>query len=119
MVFERVVGQFGHLSVALLTAVRATWRDFYGEEMKWWQVIGPSVLYHGLSDFLVLGASALESNVGFIHPTDVKMVLSMLGVVSGVWTLAVRQMWKEWTGLDERDATAANSRGQKGSNKEL
>lgn len=120
MVVERVAGQMGHLATAALSAVRATRRDFYAEDgeaegedrsggkrMPWWQIIGPSALYHGLSDFVALSASALDGNVGFIHPRGVKLVVSMIGVIGCIWGAAGWQMWKEWGELDEIDRKRA------------
>ena len=54
-IFERViVGGMGHLTMSVLTALRATRRDFYGERLSWWQVIAPAALYHGAFDLCVL-----------------------------------------------------------------
>lgn len=115
MVLERVAGQMGHLATGALSAVRATRRDFYDEDgerksgnrkMSWWWVVGPSALYHGLSDFVALSASALDGNVGFIHPRGVKLVVSMIGVIGCIWGAAGWQMWRNWEDLDELDRHA-------------
>ena len=65
---ERVAGSLVHLLVAALMALRAIRRDFYGDQMSWCAVVGPSISLHGMYDFVALGASALEGNVGWIHP---------------------------------------------------
>ena len=119
MVLERVAGQMGHLATGILSAVRATRRDFYDEDgertsgdgkTKWWWVVGPSALYHGFSDFVALSASALDGNVGFIHPRGVKLVVSMIGVIGCIWGAAGWQTWREWEGLDELDREAAGKK---------
>ncbi|PVH78004.1 hypothetical protein DL98DRAFT_462956 [Cadophora sp. DSE1049] len=118
MVVERVAGQMGHLATAALSAVRATRRDFYAgdsegenrKRMSWRQVFGPSALYHGFSDFVALSASALDGNVGFIHPRGVKLVVSMIGVIGCIWGAAGWQMWREWEGLDELDRQTAGEK---------
>jgi RsiW-degrading membrane proteinase PrsW (M82 family) len=60
-VFERVVvGASGHLLVAALTALRAIRRDYYGEKLSWWGVVGSSV---------AMAFSTVEGSAGWIHPT--------------------------------------------------
>jgi RsiW-degrading membrane proteinase PrsW (M82 family) len=100
---ERIVpAQIGHLSMAALTALRATRRDHYGDQLGWWGVVGPSVLYHGLFDFVAMSASALEGNVGWIHPQGAKVLTMMFGLCGGLVSTAVWQVWKEWKGIEER-----------------
>ena len=102
--FERlVVCSLGHLLVASLTALRATRRDFYGDRMSWWVVVGPSVILHGAFDFVAMAASALEGNVGWIHPIDVRNTAAMSVLISGVLATAAWQVRREWKVLDDRD----------------
>lgn len=102
--FERVVlGSTGHVLVALLTALRAIRRDAYGDRLGWWGVVGPAVLWHGTYDFFAFSFSALEGNVGWIHPTGVWRVAAM---VSGAFAMVATVGWRvrsEWRALDERD----------------
>ena len=102
-VFERMVGSVGHLLIAALTALRAIRRDYYGEGMGWWDVVGPSVVLHGTNDFVALTASALEGNVGWIHPVGVGNTTVMLGLISGLIAAAVWQVRREWKTLEDRD----------------
>ena len=103
-IFERMVfGSLGHLLVASLTALRAIRRDYYGDQMSWWAVVGPSVMLHGTFDFVAMAASALEGNVGWIHPTGVRNTTAMFGLISGVVATAAWQVRREWKALDDRD----------------
>ena len=101
--FERVVGSLGHLSLAALMALRALRRDFYGDQMGWWAVVGPSVALHGAYDFVALGASALEGNVGWIHPVGMLVTVGMLGLIGGLMGTAAWLVRGEWKALEERD----------------
>lgn len=102
--FERmVVGSLGHLLVASLTALRAIRRDYYGDQLSWWGVVGPSVLWHGSFNFVAMAFSALEGNVGWIHPTGVWNTTAMLGLATGVVTTAAWQVRREWKALEDRD----------------
>ncbi|RHZ67351.1 uncharacterized protein CDV56_108983 [Aspergillus thermomutatus] len=94
---ERVVlGQLGHLSVACLTALRATRRDYFGDSLGLWGVIGPAVYFHGTYNFAVMSASAMEGNVGWIHPKGLRNSVLVLGLVSGIIGLAVQKVKREW-----------------------
>ncbi|GFF72115.1 hypothetical protein IFM61392_02665 [Aspergillus lentulus] len=94
---ERVVlGQLGHLSVACLTALRATRRDYHGDSLGLWEVIGPAVLFHGTYNFALMSVSAMEGNVGWIHPNGLRNSVLVLGLVSGMIGLAVRKVKQEW-----------------------
>lgn len=106
--FERMVlAQIGHLSVAALTALRAIRRDYYGDDMSWLEVLGPSVFYHGLFDFVAMSASTLEGNVGWIHPKGINTTIALFGLCGGLVPTAVWQAWGEWKGLEERDRKEA------------
>ena len=101
--FERVVGSLGHLSVAALMALRALRRDYYGDRMSWWAVVAPSVALHGTHDFVALGASALEGNVGWIHPVGLWDTVGMLGLIGGLMVTAAWLVRGEWKTLEERE----------------
>lgn len=102
-ILERVGGVAGHLSVACLTALRATKRDYYGADMSWWQIMWPAVLFHGTCDFMVFSFSAWEGNVGFIHPKDWGTSVVMIAAYLGVTGSAVWCTRREWRLLDEED----------------
>lgn len=109
--FERIVlGQLGHLSAACLTALRAIRRDYYGDQLSWWSVVGPSVILHGTYDFGALAFSALEGNVGWIHPTGVRNIIAMLGLGIGLVATATWQVKQEWKSLDIHDRTNTSSK---------
>jgi RsiW-degrading membrane proteinase PrsW (M82 family) len=108
--FERVIlGQIGHLSVAALTALRAIRRDSYGDPLSWWSVVGPAVIYHGTFNFVAMAASALEGNVGWIHPTGLRITAAMFGLATGIVATAVWQVRREWKALDDRDCVIRSS----------
>ena len=109
--FERVVlGTVGHLSYACLTALRATRRDYYGEKLSWWQVIGPSVLLHGTWNMAAMSISALEGNVGWIHPTGVWATVAVIGPAISIATATVLKVLREWSELDALDAIEKNQK---------
>ena len=112
--FERIViGQTGHLLVAALTALRAIRRDYYGDNLSWWGVVGPAALLHGTNDFAALSASALEGNVGWIHPTGFWMQTGLLGIVLGLNGIAASLVRREWKTLEERDRASKPSEDDK------
>jgi RsiW-degrading membrane proteinase PrsW (M82 family) len=108
--FERIVlGQTGHLLCASLTALRAIRRDYYGDQLSWWGVVGPSILLHGTYNFVAMSGSALEGNVGWIHPTGVWNSLAGLGLVTGLVSTAAWQVRQEWYALENRDRDCKSS----------
>ena len=100
---ERMAGSVGHLLIASLTALRAIRRDYYGDQMSWASVVGPSILLHGTNNFVAMAASALEGNVGWIHPSGLQTTTAMLGMISGLIATAAWQVRKEWKALDDRE----------------
>ena len=100
---ERMVGSLAHVLVAALTAMRAIRRDCCGDRMSWWSVVGPAVILHGTFDFVAMGASALEGNVGWIHPVGVETTTAMLGLIGAVITTAAWQVRQEWKTLGDYD----------------
>jgi hypothetical protein len=112
--FERVIiGGTGHITVAVLTALRAIRRDYYGDQLSWLQVIGPAVLYHGTSDFVCFGTSAWEGNVGWIHPTGLGPTSVLFGSYLGLLGAAMWQTSREWRVLEEKDRMMAASKNEK------
>ncbi|KAI4127593.1 MAG: hypothetical protein LQ338_003136 [Usnochroma carphineum] len=93
-VFERVIGgALAHLLTAALTALRAMRYE------AWWRIIGPSVLLHGTWNFAAMTASAIEGNVGWVHPTGVGNTAGMLGAVVGLVVTAGWLVKEEWLAL--------------------
>ncbi|KAH8771571.1 hypothetical protein F5882DRAFT_520974 [Hyaloscypha sp. PMI_1271] len=108
-VFERVVvAGTGHVTMSVLTALRATRRDYYGDRLGWWEVIGPAALYHGAFDFVCFSASSWEGNVGWIHPTGLGVTSVMFGSCLSLVASAMWQTRREWKGLEDRDQVGKN-----------
>jgi RsiW-degrading membrane proteinase PrsW (M82 family) len=82
--FERIVfASIGHTIMALLTGLQSIRRDGRGEKLPIWRVIARAVMYHGTWDFVLFSLSALNGNVGWIHPTDAKsLVLGFSPVIA-------------------------------------
>ncbi|KAI9752644.1 MAG: hypothetical protein M4579_005538 [Chaenotheca gracillima] len=102
-IVERLFGSLGHLTIACLTALRATRRDYYGAKMSWWAVVGPAMLFHGTSNFVGITASTLEGNPGWIHPKGVWLTTAMLGLIAGLNGAALWLVKREWEAVDELD----------------
>ncbi|KXL45522.1 hypothetical protein M433DRAFT_4467 [Acidomyces richmondensis BFW] len=110
-VLERMVfGTTGHVLTACLTAVNAarylppastpdekvSSETRMGNLMKLLQILGPSILYHGLNDFQLFALCAWEGNVGWIHPTEPRVVAVGLAAVMGLQGLLAWDVWKGW-----------------------
>lgn len=84
-----VLGSTGHCLMAALTACNMIASDVHGACMTPWQILYPAILYHGMFDFAIFGISALDGNVGWIHPTKASSVLLLFVLaVSMLVTLA-------------------------------
>lgn len=104
--FERIaLGSSGHCLMAALTAMRAIRRDYYGDKMSWWAVVGPAVLLHGAQNFIALSFSASDGNVGWIHPSTSGKLLGLLGTSMSMVGIAAGLVRREWTLLKERDVS--------------
>lgn len=109
-VFERVIlGQTGHLAVTALTALRAIRRDYYGEPLSWWGVIWPAAVFHGAYDFGAMAGSALEGNVGWIHPTGVRNTVVLLGLATSMVATVVWKVTEEWKTIINHDRAIKSS----------
>lgn len=87
-VSERCAGSVAHVLVASLTALRAVRQDREGGgRMSWLSVVGPAVLLHGATDMVSLSSSALDGNVGWVHPSSKGLATGMLGLIGGIWGL--------------------------------
>ena len=98
-----VVGSTGHILTAALTALRATRRDYQGKRWSWGTVIGPSILLHGAYDFVVMSFSALDGNVGWIHPVGVRNTSIMMVLCSGLVATSAWLVRREWRALENED----------------
>ncbi|KAK1087522.1 hypothetical protein LTR33_001010 [Friedmanniomyces endolithicus] len=85
-IFERVVaGSPGHcLTGALLAINVAHMGEYRTTPGNLWRILGGPILWHGTFDFMLFGLSALEGNVGWIHPEDPWRIAGMILVAEGV-----------------------------------
>lgn len=105
---ERVlIGLPGHIATAVLAVSRGAdagygsgWRDVLG-------AVAPSVLYHALFDFVLLGSSAwVGGHVGWVHPEGVWAVVGTLGAcvcVQGVLYAHTARTWLGWGEKPKRE----------------
>ena len=91
-----IAGSSAHLLYAALTGLRATRKLVYGDQLSWWSVLAPAVLFHGTSNLFAFGLSTLEGNVGWIHPTGFWTQIALYSAVVGVNGLAAWSVRKEW-----------------------
>ncbi|RYP43290.1 hypothetical protein DL768_010003 [Monosporascus sp. mg162] len=87
---ERVaLGPVTHALTAGLIGLNVIRRDLRGERLGFSQVIGNSVLFHGGFNFIVMGVTALEGNVGWIHPRGLSLLFILTVAVGFVGALTV------------------------------
>ncbi|KAM0816877.1 hypothetical protein AB5N19_02679 [Seiridium cardinale] len=73
---ERViVGPIGHSLPAILIGFDVVQRDFDNRPLSLFDILREPVLFHGAADFMLFGISALDGNVGWIHPGGTLMYL--------------------------------------------
>ncbi|KAI1397255.1 protease prsW family-domain-containing protein [Hypoxylon fuscum] len=96
---ERVViGSPMHVMGGLLIGLSAVRRDFYGESFSLAQILGIPILFHGTWDFSLFGISALDGNVGWVHPRG-KSLLMVFGIaiaIQGILALIIRKRFVSW-----------------------
>ena len=67
-----------------------------GVERKWWQIIGPSTLYHGAGNAMLFAACAWDGHPGWVHPDTVgkyvKYVVGPVMVMTGLGIHVAREM---------------------------
>lgn len=112
-VLERMVfGTTGHVLTACLTAVNAARyllppedstsdakvspETRRGKMMTLLRILAPSIVYHGLNDFQLFALCAWEGNVGWIHPTEPKVVALGVAMVVGLQGLLAWDAWRLW-----------------------
>ncbi|OQV10550.1 hypothetical protein CLAIMM_14531 [Cladophialophora immunda] len=88
---ERVaLGIPGHAMTAALIGVNLLIRDHRHLEhaatnsMSAWLILRDSALFHGCFNFVLFAASALEGNVGWVHPWRVRTVCLVLALAVGL-----------------------------------
>ncbi|KAI8963320.1 protease prsW family-domain-containing protein [Daldinia sp. FL1419] len=98
-IVERVlIGSPMHLMGGLLIALGTASRDFRGEASSLARIIGLPALIHGTWDFSLFSTSALNGNVGWIHPhgKSLAIVIIIAVVVEGSLFLVVRRRFADW-----------------------
>ncbi|KAI1376911.1 protease prsW family-domain-containing protein [Hypoxylon crocopeplum] len=93
-----VVGSPMHVMGGLLSGLAASRRDFRGEDLSLVQIIGLPVLIHGAWDFSLFATSALDGNVGWVHPRG-KSLVAILGLavtIQGTLAFVVRKKFISW-----------------------
>lgn len=64
-----------HTICATLTAAGLAIQDFNISKLGFMGVIGPSIFFHGMFDFILFGYCAWSGNVGWIHPEDLGSIV--------------------------------------------
>ncbi|KAI1800060.1 protease prsW family-domain-containing protein [Daldinia bambusicola] len=104
-IVERVlIGSPMHVMGGLLIGLAAAGRDFRGEASSLAQIIGLPAIIHGAWDFSLFGTSALNGNVGWIHPQGKSLlaVISIAVIVEGILFFAVRRRFATWNSRDAK-----------------
>jgi hypothetical protein len=82
-ILERIIfGLPTHAMMTTLVAINVIRRDVRHEPMTLWQVLQEPVLYHGCTNTVLVGFSAYNGNVGWIHPRGLTMYI-MLALAVG------------------------------------
>ncbi|KAK6083423.1 hypothetical protein SCUP234_03773 [Seiridium cupressi] len=75
-VMERVVvGPVGHSLPAILIGFNVIQREFDNRPLSLFDILREPVLFYGAADFMLFGISAINGNVGWIHPGGTLMYL--------------------------------------------
>lgn len=90
-----VAGTAGHLSTAILTALRATRSNFYGPQQSSLWIIIPSVIIHGIGVMTVFVSCTLDGHVGWVHPTELISIAGMYGFFFCVVCVGVILAYRE------------------------
>ncbi|KAI5925391.1 hypothetical protein F4810DRAFT_77084 [Camillea tinctor] len=70
-----IIGPPTHAIGAVLIGLNTALRDFHGQPLGIAKIIGLPIFFHGLHDFSLFAFSALDGNVGWIHPYGKKLLL--------------------------------------------
>ncbi|KAI6086268.1 protease prsW family-domain-containing protein [Hypoxylon rubiginosum] len=107
--FERVVvGTPMHVMGGVLIGIAAARRDFRGEDVSLAEILRVPVLVHGVWDFSLFAVSALDGNVGWVHPrgTSLLIVLCIAIAAQGTLFLVVRKRYASWKTQEVSDSTS-------------
>lgn len=87
-VFERVVAAApGHMLGGISIALGVIRRDELKENVGMFRIMRRSILCHGLWDMVLLGVSALNGNLGWVHPDGISLAICYVFVVLLTWLL--------------------------------
>lgn len=67
-----------HTVAGMLTGVGVARRDLKGERLSLLSIVGPSIFFHGLFDFVLFGYSAWHGHIGWVHPEDLTGIAILL-----------------------------------------
>ena len=83
-IFERVLlGSALHTMMAAVVAISIIARDVRHESRGLWWVLGQPILFHGSFDFTFFAISALNGNLGWIHPKEGPTLYLIIAIATG------------------------------------
>jgi hypothetical protein len=87
------VGATAHATTSYLLAINVLRRDLRRERLMLWEMMCLPMFLHGTFDFALLSISALNVNIGWIHPTEgISLILTMaLAIGMPLTTLVIRR----------------------------
>lgn len=84
-VFQRVfLGTPGHAMTNCLLAINVIRRDLRGQHMSLWQVVRLPVFLHGTFDFGLFYITAVNGNIGWVHPENGISLVLVLALAIGM-----------------------------------
>lgn len=84
-VLERIVlGMPGHALSGCLLALSIVRRDLRHESVGLLGILAFPTFYHGLWDFSLFAISALNGNIGWVHPKNAVSIVAGLGMAVGI-----------------------------------
>ncbi|KAI1479990.1 protease prsW family-domain-containing protein [Daldinia eschscholtzii] len=104
-IVERVlIGTPMHLMGGILIGLAAADRDSRGKASGLVHIIGLPALIHGAWDFSLFGTSALNGNVGWIHPHGKSLlaVVIIAVIVEGTLFFVVRKRFASWNSYESK-----------------
>ena len=91
--------------MGVLTAVHMIRRDLKGQQLSPFRILYPSVLYHGCFDFAMFAVSAIDGNVGWIHPKEPSRILLLLALAVSMLSTLVWHVRRVTAEIDLRSAS--------------
>lgn len=78
-----------------------------GKVVTFFKALAPSMFYHGSSNFALMSISAMNGNVGWVHPTDTKSLVTLAGLIGGLMGMLAWHVRREWRLLKEMEKKQA------------